>query len=349
MDSYYDPESIGSFGGVDRLYRSVKHLGVSRKDVEEFLRGERTYTVHKPVRRNYPRIKTYVSGIDKQWQADLADVKSLAHFNGGTTFLLTVIDVFSKFAWVVPVKSKSASVMLAAFKSLFESAHPRKPERIQTDKGKEFFNKLVQDFLKSQNVKHFASHSDQKASVAERFNRTIKTRIWHYLTYKNTKRYIDVLQQLVNSYNKSFHRSIGMAPIAVSKKNENEVWVKLFGDGGSSVSKHKLKEGDKVRVTMKKGDFDKGYIPNWSLDHLVVSNSRNESRPVYKLRRKNGEQVDALFYPEEIQKISKNTFLVEKVIQKKNGKALVKWKGWSNKYNSWIPVEQLTRENAEPD
>ena len=114
-------------------------MGVSRKDVEEFLRGERTYTLHKPVRRNYPRIKTYVSGIDKQWQADLADVKSIAHFNGGITFLLTVIDVFSKFAWVVPVKSKSASVMLAAFKNLFESAHPRKPERIQTDKGKEYF------------------------------------------------------------------------------------------------------------------------------------------------------------------------------------------------------------------
>ena len=217
--------------------------------------------------------------------------------------------------------------MLAAFKSLFESAHPRKPERIQTDKGKEFFNKLVQDFLKSQNVKHFASHSDQKASVAERFNRTIKTRIWHYLTYKNTKRYIDVLQQLVNSYNKSFHRSIGMPPIAVNKKNENEFWVKLFGDGGSSVSKPKLKEGDNVRVTMKNCDFDKGYIPNWSLNHLFLRNSRNESRPVYKLRRKNAEQVDALFYPEEIQKIYKNTFLVEKVIQKKNGKALVKGKG----------------------
>ena len=94
-----------------------------------------------------------------------------------------------------------------------------------------------------------------------------------------------------------------MAPIAVSKKNENEIWVKFFGDGGSSVSKHKLKEGDKVRLTMKKGDIDKGYIPNWSLDHLVVSNSRNESRPVYKQRRKNVEQVAALFYPDEFRKI----------------------------------------------
>ena len=116
----------------------------------------------------------------------------------------------------------------------------------------------MQEFLKCQKLKHVASHIDQKPSVAERFNRTIKTRIWHYLTYKNTYRYIDVLQQLVNSYNKAFHPSIGMAPIAVSKKNENDVWVKLFGEGGSSVSKHKLKERVKLRVTMKKGDFDKG-------------------------------------------------------------------------------------------
>ena len=84
--------------------------------------------------------------IDKQWQADLADVKSLAHSNGGTTFLLTVIEVFSKFARVIPVNSKSVRVMLDAFKRLFESAHPHKPDRIQTDKDKESFSKLLKDF-----------------------------------------------------------------------------------------------------------------------------------------------------------------------------------------------------------
>ena len=123
-----------------------------------------------------------VGSIDKQWQADLADMQCLSKNNDGYKYLLTVIDCFSKYAWAIPIKEKSAASLLKAFKHLFEKqAFPRKPNRLQTDKGKEFVNKQVQAYLKEQAIRHFASESDQKAAMVERFNRTLKGRMWKYL------------------------------------------------------------------------------------------------------------------------------------------------------------------------
>ena len=143
---------------------------------------------------------------------------------------MTCIDVFSKYAWVVPVKSKSASEITWAFRNLLEKlAYPRVPKRIQSDKGKEFLNKNVREYLQQNGVEHFTTWSDQKAAVVERFNRTLKNRIWQYFTASRTKYYFEILPALVNSYNHSLHRSIGMAPEEASeKKNEQIVWSRLY-------------------------------------------------------------------------------------------------------------------------
>ena len=140
---YHNTEDPGSLGGIDRLLRRAKQLkvpSVNREDVVEYLRGEQAYTLHKPARRHYQRNHIYVGGIDAQWQADLADMQGLARQNDGMRYLLTVIDVFSKFASVEPVKSKDAPAVTAAFRMVLEGAAPRRPRRLQTDKGKEFFN-----------------------------------------------------------------------------------------------------------------------------------------------------------------------------------------------------------------
>ena len=139
------------------------------------MRGKQAYTLHKPARRHYTRNHIYVGGIDVQWQADLADMQGLACQNDGMRYLLTVIDVFSKFAWVSPVKSKDGPAVSAAFRQVLERAAPRRPRRLQTDKEKEFFNASFSNLLRHQGIQHFASESGQKAAVAERFNRTIKT------------------------------------------------------------------------------------------------------------------------------------------------------------------------------
>ena len=177
---YHDPKDSGSLGGVERLLRRARQLhvrGVTQKSIQEYLRSVQAYTLHKPARCRFTRNHTYVAGIDAQWQADLADMQGIARQNGGMRYLLTLIDVFSKFAWAIPVHSKDAKAITAAFGQVLTTANPRHPQRLQTDKGKEFFNSNFQSLIKRYGIQHFASESEQKAAVVEQFNRTIKTRI----------------------------------------------------------------------------------------------------------------------------------------------------------------------------
>ena len=120
--------------------------------------------------------------------ADLADMQGIAKQNGGMRYLLTVIDVFSKFVWAVPVHSKDAKAITTAFGQVLTTANPRHPQRLQTDKGKEFFNSNFKTLIKRYCIQHFASESEQKTAVVERFNRTIKTRIWTNLSDRGTVR-----------------------------------------------------------------------------------------------------------------------------------------------------------------
>ena len=177
---YSTPDDPGSLGGAERLFKRAKELrvrGVTRASVAEYLRGQQAYTLHKPARRHYKRNKTYVAGIDAQWQADLADMQGVARQNDGMRYILTIIDVFSKFAWAEPVRSKDAVTVADGFLRVLNEGAPRKPKRLQTDKGKEFFNERFAALMRRHGIHHFSSESDQKAAVAERFNRTIKSRI----------------------------------------------------------------------------------------------------------------------------------------------------------------------------
>ena len=153
-------------------------------------------------------------------------MQSLAKSNSGYKYILTVIDIFSKFAWSIPVKSKSSGDMVEGFKTLFKKSAPRLPQRLQTDAGLEFLNKGVQALFKQKKIHHFYSSSEKKAAVVERFNRTIKTRIWTYFTAHQTDKYIDILDKLTDAYNHSYHRTIGMRPIDVKKKDEPALFAK---------------------------------------------------------------------------------------------------------------------------
>lgn len=126
-----------------------------------------------------------VSGIDDQWQADLVDVRALSRYNRGFQFLLTCIDIFSKYAWVIPLKNKTGISLTKAFKQILKSG--RRPLKLQTDKGSEFFNRNVKQFLEQHHIHLFATHDETKASIVERFNRTFKEKMWKYFTAKNIK------------------------------------------------------------------------------------------------------------------------------------------------------------------
>ena len=192
---YFDPRKVGSYGGVDALRRVAR---MPRKIVVEWLSEQDAYTLHKPARRHFKRRRIIVGGLRQQRQADLVDLSNLKKDNDAMTFLLTVIDVFSKVAWCVPMKNKSAASLVAALDTTFSNGWP---QTLQTDQGLEFLNKSVQALLKKHGIHHFSTHkAETKASVVERFNRTLKTRMWRYFTKHQTWRYIDVLQDFVQSY-----------------------------------------------------------------------------------------------------------------------------------------------------
>ena len=224
--SYVDPTEPGSLGGVAKFAKAHKiPVSKAKKELQRVL----SYTLHKPRRRRFKTLPTLVFKINEQFVMDLVDLQKLAKYNKGYKYLLTVIDVLSKFAWVEPLKSKSATAMVEALQRLWARLGDRLPEKVQTDSGGEFYNAKVQAFFKKQGVNHFSTHGDPHGSVVEQWNRTLKTNMFRYFTAHNTLKYIDVLPALVKTYNYTFDRSIQEKPVNVNLSNEKEIWYCLYG------------------------------------------------------------------------------------------------------------------------
>jgi len=211
---YRDPLKPGSLGGLTRFAEANK---ISSRRAREVLQRDLGYTLHKPRRRRFPTVPVMVFGIDEQWTADLIEVTNIAKYNRGYRYLLTVVDVFSKHAWVQPVKSKTGKAVTEAMAKILKGG--RTPTNLQTDDGKEFYNKTFQALMKQKGIHHFSTSGDTKASVVERFNRTLKQRLYRYFTIQNTLNFVPVLKDLVRGYNRSYHRSIKRAPDQVTQAN----------------------------------------------------------------------------------------------------------------------------------
>ena len=280
------------------------------------------------------------------------DVQALKKDNDGYRFLLTVIDVLSKYAWVVPLKDKTGKSLVDAFDTVFKKDE-RVPERLQTDAGKEFLNKEFQRFLTSKNVHHFVTYNETKAQIVERLNRTLKNRMWRYFTFQNGRRYVEILPALVEGYNKAYHRSIGTAPERVTQINAQDIWHRLYGKDfvkRSTRVRFKFKVGDKVRISKKKGTFEKGYLPNWTEEVFSIAQRLRRIPPVYRLREYDGTMLDGTFYERELQRVQQSEadlFRIEKILKTrgkgKDEEYLVRWSGWPSKYDQWIRASSLKR------
>lgn len=214
---YQTPRHAGSFSG---LYQFFKSNNYNLKEVEESISKVPAYTLHKKIQKPNKYYKTMSNGIDHIWQADLVDVSNIAKENKNIKFILTCIDIFSKYAWAVPLKDKSAIEVANGFKKILKQ---RQPQKIQTDNGKEFFNRVFKELLKSKNIKIYSSLSIHKASIVERFNRTLREKLWRYFTSTEKNKFIDKLDEFLISYNNTFHYTIKMKPIEVNKDNESIV------------------------------------------------------------------------------------------------------------------------------
>ena len=325
----------------------AKAQGLKDKQAQKILSGVLSYTLHKPRRKRFATLPTLVFGVDEQWQMDLVDMQKLSKWNQGFKYLLTVIDVFSKRAWAEPIKSKSAPDMVKALTQLQKKLAPHQPLRVQTDDGKEFFNKTVQAWFKQRGWHHFSTQGDAKAAVVERFHRTLKQRMYRAFTAQNSLKYVDLLPKLLHTYNRTPHRSIGMPPIDVTVKNQKEVWHRLYDRRLKPTKKKKvLKVGDKVRLNKKHRPFKKEYLPGWTEEVFVIAKVRPRPLPTYKLHEWDGTPIKGTFYNEDVQKVEvtdESLFRVEKVLKRRKGQVLVRWKGWPSKYDSWIDGSTQSR------
>ena len=248
--------------------------------------------------------QTISKGIFYQIQVDLADMASLKHHNSHFTFILTAIDVFSRFAFAIPIKRKTGKEVVRALHIIFQQSPEIK--LVQSDQGKEFLNQDVYKFLQSKGATLFYTNSGMKASIVERFNRTLKTYMFRYFTANHTLRYIDILQDLVNAYNNRVHRSLGVAPVNVTSANERVIRKKLYGE---TFKKHRKKakaifsRNDRVRIAKQRGIFTKGYLPKFSKDIYTVRLVRYTYPPTYYLKDKNEINVIGAFYENELVRV----------------------------------------------
>ena len=269
--------------------------------------------------------------------------------NKGNNWILTGVEILSRYAFAVPVYRKNTESMTRAVDILLEKFKERfgkYPKVIQFDEGKEFYNVGVKTLLKEHDVEYFSSRSEKKAAIVERFNRTLKTMMWKYFYAESTENWFDVLDELVENYNNTNHSAIHMKPKDVDEKNENEVWITLYGSDFGELPLPKFRVGDTVRVVEYKNVFAKGYKANFLEEIYEVTKVIRGDPNVYELKDpEDGEPIFGKFYEEELSAVSKRKGSeVEKILKKQGKMALVKWQGYDDKEagsRSWIPLSSV--------
>ena len=233
--------------------------------------------------------------------------------------------MFSKFAWIIPIKDKKRNSIVNAFKKIIsgkseaESKGRRKPNKIWVDQGSELYNKSFKEFLKINNIEMYSTYNEGKSVVAERFIRTLKNKIFKHMTAISKNVYFDALDDIVNKYNSTVHRAIKTEPIDVTGD--------YYAEYNENFNKKdpKFKVGDNVRISKYKNIFAKGYTPNWSEEVFVINKIKNTVPWTYAISDLNGEKITGSFYEKELQKTSQKEFKIEKVLKGKGNKLYVKW------------------------
>ena len=264
---FFEKKSVGS---------GAKHVNTKITPQNKQLAEE----LHKPIIRKFKKRKVYATFKDNIWGADLGDMQLLSKYNKGIIFLLCVIDIFSKYAWVVPLKDKKGISIVKAFQIILKQSHSRqrakgtsakhlKPNKIWVDKGSEFYNSYFKKWLRDNDIVMYSTHNEGKSIVAERFIRTLKSKIYKYMTSISKNVYIDKLDDIVDEYNNTYHTTIKMKPADV----KDNTYINADKEFNNKDPKFKL--GDHVRISKYKNIFAKGYMPNWSEEVFVIKKVKN--------------------------------------------------------------------------
>jgi transposase InsO family protein len=351
---YYDARQPGSFQSFRKLHRTVRNdgykLGTNR--LRRWLQNQLPYSRNRLyLPKAIKRARVIVNGLYDQFDADLADFRALSQSNDGINYLLVVIDVFSRYCWVEPLPTKSNSHVIAGLKRIMQRA-ARVPRRLRTDNGKEFTGRAMEPFYDTYNITHFVAMNEVKANYAERIIKTIKSKLSRYMSFTNTSRYIDVVQDIIHSYNNTYHNSIEMTPAEVTQNNEKVLWWMQYHPTPKFHERRhqqnfKFHEGDHVRIPMVSTVFRREYSARWTDEiFIVIERFRRQGINMYRIEDRNNEPIYGTFYEAELQRVvpnSDNHWQVESIIkqrghrQRGDHEAWVKFRGWPTFYNRWIP------------
>jgi hypothetical protein len=293
--------------------------------------------LHTQARKHFERRPVVCYYPNEIWGADLLDVSNVQEDNDGIKFLLIIVDIYSRYAWALPLKSKKGKDVLHAFKLINTL-----PKFLWVDEGTEFFNKDVMTYFKENNVSMYHTYSGLKSVFAERFNRTLREIMYRYFTEHNTDKYIDVLEKLIENYNNTVHSRLKEKPIDVYKSKVKPNIMQF----NVQTQNQKFQLGDYVRISKVKQTFEKGYTHRWSKEVFRVAKIYNHLPIQYSLIDLKGDEIKGKFYNEELQKTDLKDFaVVEKILEKKKVKGkkmfLVKYDGYSDKFNEYLTTKQL--------
>ena len=349
ITNYKNPGHPTAFGGINQVYNFYKRkdpeFKLTHQKVEDLLSGIESYTRHKEG-KSLLRNPTFIYYKRQQIQIDLVDVRHLASYNDGYNYLLNGIDVFTRFGFSVPLKTKSANDTLNGFKVLLDKSGEN-PKTIVSDRGSEIKNKLFYKFCEENKIKVVHTDTSVHAAYVERFNRSIQVLTNKYMTENETYRYIDVLDDLLSTYNNRVHRMIGMTPFD-AEKPENSLIIRQRNEERFSKIKRrkpKYKIGQHVRISIQKGKFTRGYNPQQQEEVFKIKSiSTALPIPLYRLENYDSDEtIEGDFYEFEITPVKKETFVIEKVLKRKTEKRkkwlFVKWRGYKNP--SWILESDL--------
>ena len=269
---------------------NAKHSSLERTENNKILAEE----LHKPVIKKFNKRKVYSQFKDNIWGVDLADMQSLSNKNEGIKYPLCAIDLYSKYAFVVPLKDEKGISIVNGFNKIIKQ-YNRKPNKIWVDQGGEFYNRVFKKWLSGNDIIMYSTYNEDKSVVAERFIRTLKNKLYKHMTATGKSVYYNVLDDIVNEYNNTKHNNIKIKAIDVG--HNKRVYIDEDNEKDS-----RFKVSDRVRISKFKNIFAKGYTPNWSKEIFIVDKINDTVPYTYNLKGFNDEKIIGSFYDRDLQK-----------------------------------------------
>ena len=354
INDEYFAENAHSFGGK---YRLVNHFGKrNKKIIQDALDENDIYSRFKQFKKLRYYSPVYVYRKRQLLQADIVffnkkiQEKEWSTDNDGFKYLFTCIDVFTKFAWIFPLKQNNCANAIRCFKEIVKNS-AGKIENVQTDFGSEFKCKELKQYFKKENINHYFSKSDRKCPVVERFNLTIQSLIYKMMEKGMTLRWIDMLKPAMKIYLSRKHRSISLSPLdgelAKNHQKIRQKYLQKYVKASLKKKKPKFKIGDTVRIYHGKTKFERGYLEKFTGEHFIIAKVYdNLILPRYELSDWEGQLLkNGIFFENELVKYNPPEYVNSSIIDKKgkgkNLRYLVKYQGWPSVFNEWKKASEL--------